>query len=139
MDYRRFGNTVIVRLDPGEEILDQLDALAQKEQLRLASISGLGALKEMEISVFHPAEKVFYNNCVIEALELTSLTGTITEMNGNPYLHIHASAGNAKGAVVGGHLKKAVVSVTAEIVITVIDGTVEREHDEETGLNRFRF
>lgn len=49
------------------------------------------------------------------------------------------SAGNEKGEVFGGHLNRAVISATCEMVIHVIDGKVDRYHDEEIGLNLFRF
>ena len=32
MDYRKFGNTIIARIDRGEEILEQVKQLAHKEQ-----------------------------------------------------------------------------------------------------------
>ena len=60
-------------------------------------------------------------------------------MNGQFYAHLHMSAGNEKGQVFGGHLNRAVVSATCEMVIEVIDGQVERAFDEEIGLNLFRF
>ena len=60
-------------------------------------------------------------------------------MNGEFYCHLHMSAGNHKGEVFGGHLNKALVSATCEMIITVIDGTVDRFFDEEVGLNLFRF
>ena len=44
MDYRRFGNQIILRIDKGEEILTQLEELAFKEKLVLAHVSALGAV-----------------------------------------------------------------------------------------------
>ena len=49
------------------------------------------------------------------------------------------TAGNEKGAVFGGHLNRAVVSAICELVITIINGKVERVYDGETGLNVFEF
>ena len=36
MDYRRFGNTIAARIDKGEEILEQVKAIALKEEIKLA-------------------------------------------------------------------------------------------------------
>ena len=67
------------------------------------------------------------------------LLGTINTMDGAFYTHLHMSAGNEKGEVFGGHLNRAVISATCEMVITVIDGRVDRFHSEEIGLNLFQF
>lgn len=39
----------------------------------------------------------------------------------------------------GGHLNKAIVSATCEMVISIIEGNVDRYFDEEIGLNLFKF
>ena len=56
-------------------------------------------------------------------------------MNGEYYSHMHLSARNDQGEVFGGHLNKAIVSATCEMVIQVINGQVDRYFDEEIGLN----
>ena len=139
MDYRRFGSTIIARFDRGEEIQEQLRLVAEKEGIRLASVSALGAVEDFTVGVYRVDEKKYYANHFQGAFEIVSLTGTITTMDGAYYAHLHMSAGNAKGAVFGGHLNRAVVSATCEMVVTVLDGTVERRFDPEVGLNLFEF
>ena len=52
MEYRKFGDTYIVRMDRDEEILAQLKIFAEKEQVKLASVTALGAVKDFTIGVF---------------------------------------------------------------------------------------
>lgn len=137
MKYRRFDNTIVVRIDRGEEILEAVRELAERESIRLASISALGAVNEFTVGVFNTAEKKYYANEFSGAFEIVSLTGTINTMDGEFYCHLHMSAGNDKGEVFGGHLNRAVISATCEMIVTVIDGEVDRYHDDDVGLNLF--
>lgn len=139
MDYRRFNNQIIARIDKGEEVLDKIKEIALKENIKLANLNALGATNDFTVGVYKVDEKKYYSNEFKGNFEIVSLTGTINTMNGNFYTHIHMSAGNDKGEVFGGHLNKAIVSATCEIVINIIDGKVDRCFDEETGLNIFEF
>lgn len=74
------------------------------------------------------------------AQDLGNAYSTFTAQNyGAPYLHAHFAAGDLQGQVVGGHLNRANISATAEIVIRAIAGTVERKFSETIGLNLFSF
>lgn len=139
MEYRRFGNKIIARIDKGEEILTTIKEISLKENIKLASVQALGATDEFTVGVYKVDEKKYYANEFKGYFEIVSLTGTINTMDGEFYTHIHMSAGNDKGEVFGGHLNKAIVSATCEMVIDIIDGNVDRKYDEETGLNMFRF
>ena len=132
MEYRRFQNTIIARMDKGEEILEKLKEISSRENVKLATV------KEFTVGVFFTKEKQYCSNEFCGDFEIVSLAGTVNTMNGEFYCHLHMSAGNEKGDVFGGHLNRAVVSATCEMVITVIDG-VDRCFDEEVGLNLFRF
>lgn len=139
MEYRRFNNTIVCRIDRGEEILDKIKEVALKENIKLANVNALGATNEFTVGVFKPEEKKYYSNEFKGDFEIVSLTGTINTMNGEFYTHIHMSAGNDKGELFGGHLNKAVVSATCEMIINIIDGVVDRKFDEDIGLNLFKF
>ena len=139
MDYRRFNNTIIARIDKGEEILEKIKEIALKENIKLANINALGAINNFTVGVFKVNEKKYYSNKFEGNFEIVSLTGTVNTMNGEFYTHIHMSAGNDNGEVYGGHLNTAVVSATCEMVINIIEGTVDRYFDKEIGLNLLKF
>ncbi len=139
MEYRRFEDTIVLRLDPGEEICAQLLALAEKESIELAEISGLGAIGRFTTGVFDPKTKVYHANHFAGLFEIVSLTGTLTRKDGEPYLHAHLSAGDAEGSVFGGHLNEAWISATAEIVVRLVHGSVGRKLSDEIGLNLLEF
>ena len=139
MEYRKFDKTYIVRIDRGEEILEQVRELALKERIRLASVQALGAVNEFTVGVFRPGEKRYDANVFQGDYEIVSLTGTINTMDGGFYTHLHMSAGDETGHVFGGHLNRAVVSAVCEMVVTEIPGSVDRAFNEEVGLNLFHF
>ena len=118
---------------------EELKELALKENIRLAAVQALGATNSFTVGVYNVAEKQYYANTFSGSFEIVSLTGTINTMNGAFYTHLHMSAGNDKGEVFGGHLNRAVVSATCEMVVDVLDGTVDRQYDPITGLNLFKF
>ena len=138
MKYKRFDKTIVVRIDRGEEILDKIRELAIAENIKLASVTALGATNDFTVGVFNTAEKKYYANEFKGAFEIVSLTGTINTMDGQFYTRIHMSAGNDKGEVFGGHLNRAMVSATCEMTVTVIDGEVDRYRDDDVGLNLFK-
>ena len=139
MDYKRFSNAIVLRVDRGEEILEQLKAVCLKENVKLASVSGIGAINDLTSGVWDVERKEYFSNHFTGVYEVANLVGTITTMNGEYYAHIHISAGDSQGHMVGGHLNRAVVSATSEIVLHLIDGTVEREFDPGVGLNLLKF
>lgn len=139
MDYRRFNNIIVARIDKGEEILEKVKEIALKENIKLANLNALGATNDFTVGVLNVENKQYVSNNFHGNYEIVSLTGTINTKDGEFYTHLHMSAGNDKGEVFGGHLNRAVVSVTCEMVINIIDGTVDRYFDEETDLNLFRF
>ena len=139
MEYRVFGETIVLRLEKGEEVIESIKKLCEKEDIKAGSISGLGASNEVVVGLFKVDEKKYYSNTFEEDFEITNLTGNISRMNGEVYLHIHGTFANVEGRCIGGHLNKAVISATSEIIINKINGNVGRKFSEEIGLNLIEF
>mgnify|MGYP003305570877 CR=1 FL=1 len=74
-------------------------------------------------------------NEINSLMEIASLTGNVTTMNGEAYVHLHAVLCDKEGNAFGGHLKKGVIGATCEIFVSVVDGEVSRVNEKETGLN----
>lgn len=139
MFYRRFGDKYVVRLERGEELVSSLNELIEKEDIQLASVSGIGAVDRAEISIYSFASKKYSIKDIEEEMELVSLQGNIARKDGEPVLHLHASVACEDCKAFGGHLHSANISVTGEIIIQIIDGKLNKSYDEETGANLFSF
>ncbi len=121
------------------EILEEIGKVAKKENIRLAQVTGLGAINDFTAGVYNTVTKEYHSIQFQGAFEIVSLTGTVTRKDGDVYLHLHIAAGDEEGHVHGGHLNRAIISATAEIQIQVIDGEIGREFSQEIGLNLFKF
>ena len=139
MDYRKFGSTYVMRLDPGDEIVEKVMWLAAVEQIKLASVTGLGAVDNVTLGIYIPDTKQFKANMFHADFEIVSLTGTITTQRSRPYAHLHMAVSDLAARCFGGHLNRAVVSATAEIIINVIPGEIDRQPDPQIGLNLMHF
>lgn len=139
MDYRKYQDKYLVRIDPGEEVLSSILEIVKKEQIHAGDLRALGASDDYEVCVYDLKEKKYYGSeCHVQS-EITSLFGTISEKGGEPYLHVHMQAMTKEGKAVGGHLKRCVISGTMEMVIEKMDLTVGRQVNPRTGLNDLKF
>ena len=135
MEYKVIGDDILLRLDPGDEVVAAIRELAAKENLKLAKVQGLGAAKKVVMGVYDLAEQKFCANTYEGTYEITALVGSIDTMAGAHYSHLHITIADKEGKAYGGHLAEAIISATAEIVITKINAQIDREKDTATGLN----
>ena len=140
MEYRKFGNDYVLRIDKGEEILQVVSQVCEKEGIRLGTVNGIGAVGDVTLGVFN-REKFQYESQTYKGdFEIASCMGNISTMNGNTYLHIHMAVGNPeKGEVHAGHLNRGIISLTGEFFLHQIEGETDREYSSEVGLNLIKF
>jgi len=134
MQSKEKGDLIFIRLFSGEDIYQALKEACQKHGVETAVVlSGVGQLKQFSLGYFK--EKGDYTPEGFEKPhELLSLTGSISNQEGDYNFHLHVALGNETKKVVGGHLIKGVVETTNEIVLLKTDLKVKRRLEESTGL-----
>lgn len=135
MKYAQYCNKVIVRIDKGEEIIETLKKICTTLNITLGTIAGIGATNKATIGLLNTKTKKYQTHELSGDHEIAHLYGNITQMNNEVYLHVHINLCNAENQSVGGHLTSALVSVTFEGVIDIIDGAIKRVHDSQIGVN----
>ena len=140
MEYRKFSQGYVLRLDPGEEIVASLTRLVEQEQVQLGSVTAIGAANDVTIGIFSTQEKQYHARRYQGDYEISALVGNVTRKEGEPYLYLHITIGNpVTGEVHAGHLTSATISATLELFLQVWDGQVGRKFSDQVGLNLFRF
>ena len=79
MEYKNIDSQhILVRLDPNDELVTSLMQVAKEEDIALAMVQGLGAVKKVVMGVYNVPEQHYKANTLEGAFEMLSLTGTST-------------------------------------------------------------
>ena len=141
---RKYGDTVYVRMDKGDEIIGCLLEVCKKEKILSAVFSGIGGCGQAQIQTFLPETGAFETRTLSGMLELVSLTGNVISDDRNEWhYHAHGAFSYKEGerhCVAAGHIKSITVSYTAEIELRpVVGGVIRRQFNPETGTGFWRF
>jgi predicted DNA-binding protein with PD1-like motif len=128
-------NDWLVRLDVGDEIISSLVEFASTENVKSASLNGLGAVGGLKYGYFDINRKEYNVAEETISLEIVNLTGNLARIDGEPIVHAHISVGFPDMSVRGGHLVEGIISVTGEIFVRTYDAGILRGKDEQFGLN----
>lgn len=142
MEYRSFDGRYYIRLDKDDEIISSLTAICEKEKIKAGHIEGIGGCMSATTGVFDLDTKEYEKETVDGMLELISLSGNVTEYEGKPYIHAHATFAyrdNGETRYLSGHLLKAVIGLTGEIVLTPANGRIVRKYIDELGIRIWDF
>ena len=139
MEYRKFGDKYLIRIDKGEELVDTLKKFCIDNKIKLGAITGLGVTNKVTMGIFETQSKKYYSKELIGNHEIAPLYGNITTMGSEVYLHFHVNLGNDEHMSFAGHLTSAYVSATVEVIIDAIGGEVDRKFSDEIGLNLLKF
>ena len=134
MEYKRIENKIIFRLEMDEGLMESTQRIATVENVKLASINGIGACSKIEIGYIDLSIKEYVFKTFEGNLEILQATGNITLKDGEPFPHIHISVANEECKAFGGHLNEAIISATFEGIMQIMDHEINREFNEDLGL-----
>lgn len=135
MKYKVYENYILICLEAGDEVINSITQIAIKENIRFASLTGIGTADKVEMGFFELKNKDYRKNSLEGEYELTSLLGNIALKDGKQFVHIHVNISDENYNVYGGHLFSANVLATAEIVLNVIDIDIDRKFNDDFGLH----
>ena len=134
--YVRNDNYLIVHLRDGDDFFERLTAVLEEEKIRSAIlVSAVGMMRDVEIGWFGGEE--YQKRTMSEPMELLSMTGSVNEKeDGSLFMHLHVVLGSSALNTVGGHLFRATVHQTNELVFLLPRGITLKRLKEGEGLLR---
>jgi predicted DNA-binding protein with PD1-like motif len=125
MEWTRSGEDLFVRIDPGEEIHQSLQRLADEIGFNAAAItSGIGRTRD-NVYGYMNEEGVYQRRDLDPPSELVSLSGNIARtQEGKAFTHIHSCWSDDSNNVHAGHMFQATVHVVAEIHIRILSEAI---------------
>lgn len=123
------------KLPHGADLLDEITALCEREEIRLGRIEALGAVQQVRLAYYDQKKREYNYFTLDQHLEITKLTGNVSIKDGKPIVHAHITLADEAGRAYGGHLAQGTNVFACEFIIEAFDGPVfERGYDEVTGL-----
>lgn len=126
--------TYALIFDSGDEVEEHLTEFSRKNKLTSSQFTAIGAFSEVTLGFFDFSIKDYKKNHIREQVEVLNLTGDIAMYDGKPKVHAHVVVGKKDGTAYGGHLLKATVKPTLEVILTESPAYLQRKTDPETGL-----
>jgi predicted DNA-binding protein with PD1-like motif len=139
------GRVLVARIMPGSDLLQSVGTIVEKHGIKAGVvISGVGLLRKAHLRNCKALPKEYpitdTNRFFLtfdKPLEILALSGNVSEVESEPWVHIHATLSYVDGesiGVVGGHLLEGcIVFGFAEILIMELrDIDMKKRFDEET-------
>src|SRR5919204_5577821 len=117
--------------ETGDEPVSLLTRFAEEHGIKAARFTAIGAFSEAVVGYFDWERKDYLRVLIQEQVEVLALVGDIALDKGKPKLHAHVVLGKRDASAHGGHLLKAHVRPTLEVVLTESPSHLVRQHDPQ--------
>lgn len=137
--FSKKGEIYFINIVNGQKIVASIKDLCEKEDIKAGIITGIGATNDVSLRFFDPETKEYVDKNFKEQMEISNLSGNISEMDGQVYLHFHITLGREDYTALAGHLLEATINGAGEFAILKAEGRNNRIHHPDLKLNLYDF
>ncbi|MCC3215076.1 DNA-binding protein [Chryseobacterium sp. X308] len=136
---RKVDHIYIVSIENHSNIVDALTDFIQNQNIRAGEVTGIGAVSEATLRFFNPVTKKYVDRTFKEQMEVTNISGNVSEIEGKQTLHLHITLGRQDYTALAGHLLEAKIQGAGEFIFYPLATRVVKIKNEETGINFYDF
>ena len=136
---RKTGNEYIVSVKTGAKVSETLTDFAKSQHLTAGEVTGIGAVKSATLRFFDPKTKQYEDKTFDEQMEISNLSGNISVIEGDVFLHLHATLGRKDYTALAGHLQEATINGAGEFFFKPEATKIVKTKNEDIGLNIYDF
>lgn len=114
--------------------MENIMSFAKDQQLKASQFNAIGAFSKVTLGYFDFDIKDYVKIEINEQVEVLNIAGDISLYKDECTVHAHAVVGKKDGTAHGGHLLKAIVHPTLEIILTESPAYLQREIDADSGI-----
>ncbi|MCC3144828.1 DNA-binding protein [Halanaerobium sp. Z-7514] len=135
LEGHQLKNTYFLRLQKGDDLLQNLSQIAKENEIKLGSINALGAVFKVVFSYYDQQQREYISLEKEGDFEILNLNGNISLKDGEPMVHAHIILADQNGNSFGGHLEEGTKVFASEIQIEEFSKPDKnRKYDQATGL-----
>jgi predicted DNA-binding protein with PD1-like motif len=131
----RTGRLFVGRLETGSDLVEEIQAFCLERSIVAGWVDAVGAMQHVRYAYYDQNAKRYVELESETHHEMAAFAGNVSDRDGKPFLHAHATFAEESGATIGGHLLPGCKVWVAELRITELaDVSLVRTFDERTAL-----
>lgn len=134
----RTSRQIVGRVFRGRRLQKAFRELVQEHDLRTAWVNAIGAFEWLELTEYNQDERRYEEAHRFERCELLSMQGNLSQRDGEPFWHLHATVSvreEARDVTYGGHVVDGSVFALEFRIDCFDEIELRRESDDATGLH----
>ncbi|MDN5478303.1 MAG: DNA-binding protein [Chryseobacterium sp.] len=136
---RKVDSVYIVSIKDQSGIVEALTDFVINQKIQAGEVTGIGAVEEATLRFFKPSNKNYVDKTFKEQMEITNISGNVSEIEGKPMLHLHITLGREDYTALAGHLLDAKIRGAGEFIFYPLNTRVVKIKNEEVGINFYDF